>query len=276
MIYISPANPVRFSNLEPFPFGEYAPDCKYLQKWQHGDCINLQFLSDSDDFSLTIEDENGIYVDNIEISKMTTSLEDVWFEVYECSFKLENLPFFGNFRLKLQDDKGNFAFSKCFSYQEQQENTVLLKYRNSSNFIDIIFDTAIDLYFRVEGTIYNYSPKNEPNVFLSSKKNPYLVSSTPYRTFNLQIGYNTGVAEWSVDIVNYALSCDEKKVNGMSFNQNEGSELEIIRFENVSVIGAEVEILFVGDDKYSTLDSIFVLGADDIAIKANNNLIGIK
>lgn len=256
MIQIANLNPIRLRDQHDFM---YQNDC-YFQKWQSGDIINIQFMADEvftiDVFSC----EFGYKVLSIPIFQQQTNLIDVDFSVYEISFSVNDLPDFGKYFFRIKNSDGIVFDSHPFIYGSYFDNTVLLKYYHSENDFNIIFETGIEFYVRVEGAVHNYSPKIDGDIYFDQKYDPTMLTSESYKTFIFQAGGNRGIPVWMADIVNEAFSCDNKKINNIFIERIEGADWEVSRFDNYSLIGISLEIVKSGDnDSGQVLKSNYVL-----------------
>ena len=186
MIQIANLNPIRLRDQHDFM---YQNDC-HFQKWQSGDMINIQFMADEvftvDIFSF----EFGYKVLSVPIYQQQTNLIDVDFNVYEISFSVNDLPDFGKYFFRIKNSDGILFDSHPFVYGPYFENTILLRYYNSENDFNIIFETGIEFYLRVEGAVHNYSPKIDGDIYFDQKYDPTMLTSESYKTFIFQAEVN--------------------------------------------------------------------------------------
>lgn len=271
MIAASLFNPIRFQKMDTFDFLKNSEDC-YLQKWQFGDVVTVQFMAD-EAVTLTIHDAHT----NQQISShagviMPTNLVDTEFQIYELNVELTEIPYEGFFYFKLSTIEGASDMSP-FHYKMEWPETILLYYRNTENDFDIIFETGIEFYIRVEGALYNYSPGVESEVYFDQKHNPVQLFALPYRIFTLQIGRKMGVAEWMADLINNAMACDVKRVNGFGIERNEGATWDIFRVEGYSLIGLAIEVVQQVLTQSGSIKQMYVLGDSNGNAIYNRGLI---
>lgn len=270
MIQISNLNPIRLRNQNDFLEQR---DC-FFQKWQNGDIINIQFLSDEIFTVSVIDAALGFQVLSIQVLEMETNLQNVDFKVYEISFNVNDIPNYGKFFFRITNADGSVFDSYIFDYQEYFENTILLQCRNTENDYNVIFETGIEYYLRVDGGVSAYSPRIDGDIYIDQKHNPTLLQSESFQLYTLQVGYNTGVPTWLADIVNELFSCDIKKVNNIYIERNEGSDWEPIRVDNYSLMAMTIEIMKKGSDVgMTTLKTKYALSDSGIFVTDNNNYI---
>lgn len=275
MIVIPFTNPVRFKGIDYFDFDFYAKSCNYLQKWQFGDVIHLQFLADEAVTIKVINESTNLTVKTINAILMETSLIDQNFDVYEATISLDDL-IFGCYHLQITNQYNESVVSHTFDYQQEWPETILLRYSNSENDFDTIFETGLEFMIRVEGVIHNFTPKTDSEVYFSQRKNPIQLYANPFRQFTLQIGRAKGVSEWISDIINIAFACDKKSINGVDFERNEGSDWEIGRVENYSLIGMSIEIIPKENQNSGFIKESFIFGDSDQNPIFTNNFININ
>lgn len=268
MIKIANLNPLRLRGQNDFLIQK---NC-YFQKWQSGDIVNVQFLTDEVFTIQVIDFCLGYPVLTVPTVEQATNLVDVDFYVREMSLNIDDLPSYGKYFFRITNSDGYVVDSHPFDYQERFDNTLLIYYRHSENDYNVIFETGIEYYIRVEGTIMNYSPKLDGDIYFDQKFDPTMINSQSYETYLLQIGQNRGVATWIADIINAAFSCDNKKINNIFIERNEGADWEVIRVDNYTLIGMTLEILRSRDDAdMSTIKTISVLATDESVLISNND-----
>lgn len=275
MILIPFTNPVRFKGVDPFDFDYYAKSCKYLQKWQSGDVIFLQFLADEPVTIKVVDNSTKITVKTVSAIIMETSLIDQDFDVYEAQIDLDDLDF-GCYYLQISNQENDTVISHAFDYQQEWPETILINYTNSENDFDTIFDTGLEFMIRVEGVIHNFAPKTDSEVYFSQRKNPVQLFANPYRQFTLQVGRAKGVAEWIADILNIAFACDQKSINGVKFERNEGADWEVIRVDNYSLIGLAIDIVPKENKTSGVVKGFYILGDTDQNAISSNGFIEIN
>lgn len=262
MIIIPFTNPIRFKGIDYFDFDFYSKSCQYLQKWQKGDVIYLQFLADESVTIKVVDKATNISVLTVNSVVIPTYLVDQDFDVYEASISLSDIDY-GCYYLKITNSENESVISHTFDYQEFWPETLLLKYSNSENDFDTIFDTGIEFMLRVEGVIHNFTPKTDTDVYFSQRKNPVQLFANPFRQFTLQIGRAKGVSEWIADLFNLAFACDQKSIDSVKFERNEGADWEVIRVDNYPLIGMSIEILPKENQNSGFVIGSYVLGDSD-------------
>lgn len=209
----------------------------YNQKFQSSDTLCLQLISDLPLNDLIIYSKDGNIVDSVPWSVSTITLIDFpTFSIYEIRYNLNTLP---DGIYILQQD--NFE-SEPIEVKQNQENTILIKYKHSDNDKDVIFDTGIEFQFRVEAWIGDYQPKNDRQVYLDQQQAPTQLNSVAYRQFRLYIGFKWGVPNWVLDKVNILTQCDTVKYNDVEYTPIDGAEFEKIQDDLYAFVGGTLEI----------------------------------
>lgn len=274
MISVSLYNPIRFMNVGDVDFLRNFDCSKYFQKWQNGDTLSFQILSD-EIFYVTIRNlDTKAEYRSVTIYQQSSSLQDPEFKIYEANINFDETFDQGWYYIQIVGSDGMIAISYPFEYFESQDETILLRYYNSENKTGLIFETGIEFYIRVEGALFDFSPMSDSEVYFDQSKNPVLLYSQPYRQFNLNFGRNKGISEWMADIINYAFSCDQKFIDGKGFERNEGADFEPIRVDNTELMGMNIEVVQKKNNSSDQLKNVFILGdSEGNSVVNNNNFI---
>lgn len=199
----------------------------YLQKWQSSDVLKLQVVADEVPTDLRIVDVNGYLIATIPWTANAFIITGFpTYKIYEISYSFAALQpeaykcIFGS-----AANPDRFE-SEGFSVMAKQENTILLKYKNSENNWSVIFDTGIEFQFRVEAIIQNFQPGNDRNTYIDQKRNVTLLDSVAYIKETLYVGGDYGVPKWVLDKINNIQQCDQVSYNGVFYQPPDGAEYE--------------------------------------------------
>ena len=227
MVIISPTNPIRFDNSLDYGFGINADPLCYRQPFEVADFTRLQVRSDDEEVYLLIHEAfTGKLITTLTFSEIPSLLVDQTFKIFEVDIIFSNLGV-GEYVFSIDGDS-----SSIISVKTKHENTLLFRYQNSENNFGIVFDTGIQFYLRVEGTIQNYTPKSDDVVYTDQLKNATKLFGLPYNVFTLFVGSPRGVADFMLDLVNRLSSCDMIQINGIWYEKTEGAEWEVERVDN--------------------------------------------
>jgi len=227
------------------------PKC-YFQKWQKSDTIRQQVLSDYAPTALLLREFNtNKIVSSIDWQPQPTMIIGQTFKVYELSFILNFNE--GKYYAEFSYDDSTIVHrmvSEPFHIKTKWDNTVLLKYKNSENDKDVIFDTGIEFQFRVEGAVRYNGPGNKRNVYNDQDINPTLLSATSYRRFKLFIGYKYGVPFWVQDKINTIITVNQVSYNNVFYQTPAEAEWEDEKNDANDFIGASIEV-YPTDNNFS-------------------------
>jgi len=227
MVIISPTNPIRFDNSLDYGFGINADPLCYRQKFELADFTRLQVRSDDEEVYLIIREAfTGKLIDTLTFSEIPSLLVDQTFKIFELDVIFSGLGV-GEYVFSIDDNS-----SSIISVKTKHENTLLFRYQNSENNFGIVFDTGIQFYLRVEGTIQNYTPKSDDVIYTDQLKNATKLFGLPYNVFTLFVGSPRGVDDFMLDLVNRLSSCDMIQINGIWYEKTEGAEWEVERVDN--------------------------------------------
>lgn len=227
MVIISPTNPIRFDNSLDYGFGINADPLCYRQKFELADFTRLQVRSDDEEVYLIIREAfTGKLIDTLTFSEIPSLLVDQTFKIFELDVIFSGLGI-GEYVFSIDDNS-----SSIISVKTKHENTLLFRYQNSENNFGVVFDTGIQFYLRVEGTIQNYTPKSDDVIYTDQLKNATKLFGLPYNVFTLFVGSPRGVDDFMLDLVNRLSSCDMIQINGIWYEKTEGAEWEVERVDN--------------------------------------------
>lgn len=243
MINVMPLIPVSFRDSIPnWYYFVHSNELCYFQKFKFSDTTTIQVMSDTENFSLKLRN-----FESNETEKVFSTI-DTGFNVAGEDFKIYNVEI--NFTsleeayyyLELEGD-GDILYSEPIHVAEDHPNTLLFEYKNSVNDFNVIFSNDFVFKFRIEGTIQDFTPSSDDEIYNDQWHNPTILFSHPYRKFNLYIGNAGGVPDWAADKVNRIMSCDLVAIDGYFFNKEEGSTWEVNRQPEYPFSGMTLSII---------------------------------
>ena len=165
MIRISAANPLRFSGSVDYEFSHNDFMC-YFQKFNRSDSTKLQVFSDEGAPTLQIRSAaTNLVLSTVIFIEKTTLIVDDEFKIYEVDISFVAIPE-DEIYFQIGDDR-----TGTIRLAENHEGTVMIRYRNSYNWLGVVFDTDIVFSIRVEGTIRNFEPKSDDEIYTDQVKN---------------------------------------------------------------------------------------------------------
>lgn len=261
LAYISKLNPVEFYELNKTqvakyisrPFSDYPfriqnaaqpwqNQLVYKQKWQKSDFpINLQFTSNFTPIRVDVIDHNDIVRISQDVVVKRENIYVPGYYVYELALDLSSLRS-GTYFLKTSLNATKFLISEPIDLQDLHKNTLLFEYRNSRYHGDILFETGIDLSFRVEGVFGFLQPGSESVMYKDQRLNPTVLSSRTFNSLILKIGGAKGVPDWVVEKMNNIFSCNDVRIDGKNYSLTEDSEMEYIETERYMLRGINMQV----------------------------------
>lgn len=239
---LSQANPLRFIDVTRTNKGfngnfavdqvlSYQDQKCYLQKWQHDDTLKLQFCSDFEPTDLEIRDAlTNELASSIPWVEKTTSIIGQTFKIYEIGFAfmgIDSGKYYALFSYEDQDGIDRPQETEVFDVREEQPNTINVRYKNSRNKLDVVFDTGIEFEFRVEGAIKNFLPDNTRDTFEDQDQELTLLDATPFLVAKFFIGYMSGVPRWVVAKMNIIQSCNQTLYDNIPYQIPKGAKYEL-------------------------------------------------
>lgn len=240
-IFIAPINPIGFSDVRPesyYDFKHNPFDC-YAQKFENNDTTTIQILSKK-----SVEEVNLIRCfdnkkvksynfQNIGSVNMTNSpflLGPGSYRVYQADIEFSSLNKDFYF-IEIKADSLDPLFSNLIHVAEKWENTLLIEYLNSEDHEGFKFDFQNEEYvsIRVEGTIREFQPGSDDNIYIDQPHQSFTLSSSAFRNFTLFVGGGLGIPDYLSDTINRIMTVDHLKIDGDRFNKTDESEWEVQR-----------------------------------------------
>jgi len=242
-IQVADINPLRFidnANLNKGFDGNYyanqlnwyQTNACFLQTWLKSDILYLQFIANEVPDDLQFLDQYQNVVDTaIWQAKPLTFPDYPDLVVYELTYPFLDLP--NGIYEAVSGDWG----SEPFEVKDEDETTILIKYKNSRNDFSTVFDTGIEFQIRLHAAIHSYRPQNERNSFVDQKHNNTQLSSVAYRRFTFTIGTRDyGTPYWVIDKYNILSQCDQISYDGIYYQIPEDTEPDVESNEDYAYI----------------------------------------
>ncbi len=199
----------------------------YFQKWTVHDVIRTQYESNFSSISLRLIDceENILLTQNATQRRINKFLPG--FSVYENHFSLANVPP-GIYWLELVLGGTRKMITEPFEVAESHPDTLLFEYFNSRFHGDVLFETKIKFSFRVEALFSAFDPSKMMTAYRDQRMNPTVLSSRPYRVWELFFGKDGGIPDWALQRLNWIFSCDNVMIDGKPYALLDDSDFEAV------------------------------------------------
>ena len=153
------------------------------------------------------------------------------------------------FIINLQSSDGESTdqwISEPLDVKESHPGTILFEYSHNRNDFDIIFGYPFYPRFplRVEGRYKRPTPASVDQQFRDGAYNPKILSSYPFRKWQLVIGGKYGVPEYMIsDKMNNVLACRTWFLDGKLFVKEDGATWDTTETETYPLQNATISIL---------------------------------
>lgn len=242
ILEIAPLNPIGFVTEAPTYYNfEHAEEKCYYQKFQRDESTIIQVLSDTEPTCWIVNFRTGMQVVPIVPVKEVTNIQGKTFNVYNITIPFNSLAE-GLYYVEIVGS-GKAYYSYPLSVKDEHEGTIAISYKNSENNFSVVFTPDTIFTIRVEGTIQNFLPSSDNEIYNDQKRNATQLDGVPYRTFTLFIGDGLGVPDWIGDIVNRALVCNYVTVDGYQFAKLEGAEWDVAREPEYPFAGYSIDVM---------------------------------
>lgn len=257
----APINPIWMNPVTTFspefntlPFDFQQPTPSYFQKIKRGLACNLQVLSDWVPVLKIYDGQLGYLIDTISPSTPANSVTGQTFTVYEFGIIWSSYP--ANLyyiEISYVDDSSvtHIERSGILQTADNWPGTLVFTYTNSYNNFSAIFNTGIVFNFVCEGNIADFAPAFEDIIYNDQEYNVTKLNAIPRREFTLYIGSVRGfggVPPWVGDKMNWIMACDQLQIDGVYYQNTNGSKWEIARADQTgqnNFIGLKITIIEV-------------------------------
>ena len=252
LLYIPLLNPVKFFDVTRADIDKYftkhfddwmyperlydwqSPE-DYCQIWQTDDIINLQFESTFDPIIVKLIDSNGVAAITLPalIGLPNIFYPNTW--SFEVAMSLAGLPT-GCYYLQITAGSGDnlkTLVSPCqYISDEPIRNSIIMEYWNSRFHGDVIFESGIQMQFRVHGNIGFLEPGRKDELYKDERYNPTILNSKTFRQWPVNFGDEFGLPDDIVDLLNRIWSCDNVLIDDKPFGITEGGKFEFTDIGN--------------------------------------------
>ncbi|MDB5288597.1 MAG: hypothetical protein JWR05_3546 [Mucilaginibacter sp.] len=243
----APINPIWMNPVVSFnpeyntlPFDYQQPQVTYGQKVKFGIPTRLQVLSDWVPTLKIYDLFTTRLIDSIGPSTPANGIIGQTFTVYEFLITWSAYPA-GNYYIEISytDDTETLQITRSGLIQSAANwpGTLVFEYNNSYNAFSAIFSTGIIFTMIVEGNIADYSPAFQDVIYDDQNLNTTKLNSIPFRQFNLYVASTRGtpgIPLWMGDKMNWIFACDQIKIDGVYYQNTNGSKWEVKRPDALS------------------------------------------
>lgn len=245
-IYIPFVNPVKFfaasalpgnfhtKHFDDFVFPErlynWQAQEDYTQVWQKTDTIYLQFESNFDPISITLNDLYGLEVFAATAILKLPNRNIPGMFAYEVSIPLADVQK-GCYRLNITAGSGASEqkyFSHLMHITDRVDNSLLIQYWHTRYHEDVIFETGIKFQVRIHGNIGLMQPGRKEERGRDERYNPITLSAKTFRKFPVMFGDIYGLPDDMIDLLNRIWSCNHVSIDGKLFSVSDGNDFEFI------------------------------------------------
>lgn len=258
VLYFSNINPVKFylpspdttyhsRHIDDFEFYDSIPEwqdhLEYYQPWQLNNHVYLQLMSDFGPHNIKVLDQDDNMIQVFEFQQIAQDENNPTLWIYELDIDLSVFNE-GVYRFQYEGGTDNKLIlrSNLQDFCIVHKHSILLAYKHYQYHLGIMFETGIVLEFRVEGANLYKSPASKDEDFEDQTLDESLLSSTPYRIFQLIIGDAKGVPDYVIDIVNRILSCSDVTIDGRKFVKPKDSKWEVNEQDGYPARGWRIDL----------------------------------
>jgi len=226
--------------------GFYTQQC-YRQIWQKNDNIPLQILSNYAPHNLQLFDCNDEPVSGASFvfNHKPSSIEATGQKAYEVLLGLNTYDE-GAYRYRIisGDPELDTYVSEWLDLKEVHEDSILFEYKHNENDFDVVWETGIQMCFRVKGGFppEKYKPGSNRTVFIDQPNNITQLGARSFSIWKLLLGDSFGLPQWVIERINQIFLCSEVLIDGLQFVANDGAEVEATTEEYFPLAGWSLDV----------------------------------
>jgi len=223
----------------------------YFQKFEQGDSVWFQVLTDYTDFQLYLVNCATGNSTNIR-STLDYKTQVNGLSLYECIVNISALS--GKYYIDLRGYAPGLPYiqflSETFNVAVEWENTLLMKWQGNTNMNDgMYWDKFANL--RVEGKIVKTDYKTNKNTYDDSNYELITLRDNPNLSYRLDVRL---IPNWIAEKINLAVGHDEFWCNDLLLNTSEALELE--NFNGSTLFKGQLMMRQVVYENYKNLEEL--------------------
>jgi hypothetical protein len=239
----------------------------YFQKWIEGTIIRLQFQANFGPVQLQILDCSGKVLSIVPALAVATELYDTGFTTYEATFTPPVMA--GTWFVLINAGIGE-GLQQFISEPQitpaHPRGLLTVKYSNSFNDDQVVFDTGIEFNMNVEAIISEFIPKAKATVWEDQPMNLRAIEAIPYQQFKLIVGNGFGVPDWVIDKLNRIVCCTDVFFDSIQYTRVAGAEWQPTRADRYARAGWRLDI-------QPTLNSAALRGENNFSPAQNFTIV---
>lgn len=195
----------------------------YYQKWQNNDIVHLQVKANFSPIRIKVRNETGLVVLSQVMDIVRTIGSTIYFQA-QIGFDDTNIFPEGSYSMEIiaGDPVLITLVSEKFYVSENHEDTLLFKYSNNFNDL-ILWETGIEMNFRVEGVIPFEAPDSIRTVYTDQRNSAATVRGDAYRKYRLYVGTAAGMPNWVIDKVEDIIDQNNLDIDNKPFAPASGA-----------------------------------------------------
>lgn len=212
------------------PFDQQQTFC---QPWQLNDTIQLQLQTNIGPIEFIIRKcGTNRVIDTILFDQKQESENEPGLFIYECTAPLAGYPA-GCYYIELQFGGGIFILrSGEQSFDEEQENTVLIEAKHYEFREGIVYETGYFPSYRVPGYKKFDRPRFKSATYEDQVLNDVALRNQKYRLWNF---YTELIPDYFADMIAAILGCSDLRLDGKNYTVDKEAEFEPTPVEGISM-----------------------------------------
>ena len=219
-------------------------EVSFRQPFSPDDIITLYVETNYTPVQADVLNEYGNSVGSFNFNVLRQNMDNPGFYISKVEIALSTLPGAGCYQVQITagDPVQKTFLSEIFKVGASIDKTILLEYRNTSFYGDVIFEADIDFAIRIPGLVIYSQPGGKSQVYEDQVMNSITLSARPFDVFKLFVGNATGVPDWFIKKLNRIMGCDHVKIDGKYFTPPEGAKWEAKEEQEYQMKGWSIDL----------------------------------
>ncbi len=196
----------------------------YRHPWLQSDSINLQLQTNTGQPQIQVINCKGtVFITELMIQRQQNQYEPDTF-IYESATALATLAT-GVYWFKITTGS-IILISEPIEVFDVLDNSLLVQYKHRKYYGGIIWETGIEMNFRIPGILQLKPPVSKDTLYEDQTLDQTMIKSVPYRLWNFIVGASMLVPDYIIDTLNRIFGCSSVRMDGRYYTKNDGFKWE--------------------------------------------------
>jgi hypothetical protein len=210
-------------------YADWFDNSDYFNPWEQADPIPWQFQSNGlDPVKIQVLDGDGNFVgDPIDVPNVATTALPGSQKLYQLDMALAAFAE-GTYYFLITFGIGEGMASwitEPIQVAEKWPNTCLIRYRNSRNYLGVVFSNGYSPCIRIPGKLMRFTPKSKFTQFNSQNQDSEITGAQTYRTWKFQAGNKDSlIPDYTMELLEAIMDLDTVFIDSVQITRDGDAE----------------------------------------------------